>query len=157
MKYTLTVAGKNVGFRVNEGEDFDAALSRGAKKLGYHGGGFAQPNLQTDHQVTVCDRPSEPRISNARQCYNGTVVEMAAKRGRPPMEFPPQRRGIRVTAAGWAWLESRRIAAGHTSIGKWADALGRRATPQRKPNAEVSDGGPLTHESTETRTRRSLH
>ena len=25
------------------------------------------------------------------------------------------------------------------------------------PNAEVSDGGPLTHESTETRTRRSLH
>lgn len=24
-------------------------------------------------------------------------------------------------------------------------------------NTEVSDGGPLTHESTETRTRRSLH
>jgi hypothetical protein len=26
-----------------------------------------------------------------------------------------------------------------------------------KTNAEVSDGGPLTHESTEARTRRSLH
>lgn len=45
------------------------------------------------------------------------------------MDAPPQRRGIRVTNEGWAWLEARRSAAGHTSIGKWADALGRRATP----------------------------
>lgn len=29
--------------------------------------------------------------------------------------------------------------------------------PFLESNAEVSDGGPLTHESTETRTRRSLH
>jgi hypothetical protein len=28
---------------------------------------------------------------------------------------------------------------------------------RRSPNAEVSDGGPLTHESKQARTRRSLH
>lgn len=33
----------------------------------------------------------------------------------------------------------------------------RKLLRVRLANSEVSDGGPLTHESTETRTRRSLH
>jgi hypothetical protein len=38
----------------------------------------------------------------------------------------------------------------------WASAA-RHARARRAANAEVSDGGPLTHESKQARTRRSLH
>ena len=38
---------------------------------------------------------------------------------------------------------------------RWAKSKPERIA--RRRNVKVSDGGPLTHESTETRTRRSLH
>ena len=41
--------------------------------------------------------------------------------------------------------------------GHWTDHQSGTCPELLPQNAEVSDGGPLTHESTETRTRRSLH
>lgn len=73
-KFSLTVAGKSVNFIQRGDERFDDALSRGAAKLGYRGGAFAQPNFSCSHQVTVCDRPAS-RTSNARQSYNGVCCE----------------------------------------------------------------------------------
>lgn len=43
---------------------------------------------------------------------------------------------VRCTDEGWDWLQSQATAKGHTSVGKWADAAGRKA-PKRKGNAEA--------------------
>jgi hypothetical protein len=63
---------------------------------------------------------------------------MATKRGgaregsgRKPMTAPPTGRGIRCTDQGWEWLQAQALAKGHTSVGKWADAKGRKATPDK--------------------------
>ncbi len=47
--------------------------------------------------------------------------------GRKPMESPPSARGIRCTAVGWDWLQGQATGKGHSSVGKWADAAGRKA------------------------------
>ena len=52
--------------------------------------------------------------------------------GRKPLDSPPAVRGIRCTDAGWQWLNGQAAAKGHTSVGKWADSLGRKA--KRKAN-----------------------
>jgi hypothetical protein len=53
--------------------------------------------------------------------------------GRKPLDEAPKARGIRCTDAGWEWLQSLASGKGHTSVGKWADAAGRKA-PKRKGN-----------------------
>ena len=40
---------------------------------------------------------------------------------------------VRCTDDGWEWLQSQALGKGHTSVGKWADAAGRKA-PKRKGN-----------------------
>lgn len=73
-KFLLTVNDKTAVFVQRADEDFGAALSRGAAKLGFRGGAFAQPNFAMNHQVTVTDRPATR--SNARQAYNGVCVQI---------------------------------------------------------------------------------
>ena len=55
------------------------------------------------------------------------------------LNIPPS---VRCTDEGWEWLQSQAFGKGHTSVGKWADAAGRKA-PKRKGNAELSDSRPL--------------
>lgn len=42
------------------------------------------------------------------------------------MDNPPQNRAIRCTDEGWQWLNDQATGKGHTSVGKWADAKGRK-------------------------------
>jgi hypothetical protein len=42
---------------------------------------------------------------------------------------------VRCTDEGWEWLQSQASAKGHSSVGKWADAAGRKA-PKRKGNSK---------------------
>jgi hypothetical protein len=58
--------------------------------------------------------------------------------GRKPLDSPPTVRGVRCTDEGWDWLQSQATAKGHTSVGKWADAAGRKA-PKRKGNTKLND------------------
>lgn len=50
------------------------------------------------------------------------------KAGAPTATHP-----VRCRDEGWAWLQSQALGKGHTSVGKWADAAGRKA-PKRKGN-----------------------
>jgi hypothetical protein len=45
---------------------------------------------------------------------------------------------VRCTEEGWAWLQSQAAGKGHTSVGKWADAAGRKAT-KSKGNHKISN------------------
>ena len=47
--------------------------------------------------------------------------------GRKPLDEAPTVRGIRCTDEGWDWLNGQASSKGHSSVGKWADAKGRRA------------------------------
>jgi hypothetical protein len=62
-------------------------------------------------------------------------------------------------AAAVAWQPGQFLAGCMLGVwvSMWLVVLWAWLTRRQSPNAEVSDGGPLTHESTETRTRRSLH
>jgi hypothetical protein len=53
-----------------------------------------------------------------------------------PSKAPTSTHPVRCTDEGWEWLQSQALGKGHTSVGKWADAAGRKAT-KRKGNAEV--------------------
>lgn len=54
--------------------------------------------------------------------------------GRKP-GLPTSTHPVRCTDDGWEWLQMQAAAKGHTSVGKWADAAGRKA-PKRKGNKE---------------------
>jgi hypothetical protein len=56
--------------------------------------------------------------------------------GRKPLDSPPTVRGVRCTDEGWEWLQAQALGKGHTSVGKWADAKGRKA-PERKGNDKI--------------------
>lgn len=56
--------------------------------------------------------------------------------GRKP-GLPTSTHPVRCTDDGWEWLQLQAAAKGHGSVGKWADAKGRKA-PKRKGNAELS-------------------
>ena len=56
--------------------------------------------------------------------------------GRKPLDEAPTVRGIRCTDDGWEWLNGQATAKGHSSVGKWADAKGRKA-PKRKGNDQA--------------------
>lgn len=72
-KYELTVAGRSARFIVRKGECFNDALSRGASKLGYYGGAWAQPNFHMHGLVTVTDRMMN---GNSRAAYNGQCSQV---------------------------------------------------------------------------------
>lgn len=46
--------------------------------------------------------------------------------GRKPMDAPPEPHGIRCTPHGWTWLQAQATGKGHSSVGKWADARGKK-------------------------------
>lgn len=48
--------------------------------------------------------------------------------GRKPKGVDTKTYGLRCTAEGHAWLMSKVTASGHSSIGKWADAKGKKAS-----------------------------
>ena len=58
--------------------------------------------------------------------------------GRKP-SAPTATHPVRCTDDGWKWLQAQAFSKGHTSVGKWADAKGRKA-PKRKANASLSHG-----------------
>ncbi len=54
--------------------------------------------------------------------------------GRPKgstRALPTTTGSIRCTLGGWQWLRAKANATGHGSIGKWADAKGKRTAAQR--------------------------
>lgn len=51
-----------------------------------------------------------------------------------PLKTPTSTHPVRCTDEGWEWLQLQALSKGHTSVGKWADAAGRKA-PKRKGNA----------------------
>jgi len=57
--------------------------------------------------------------------------------GRKPLEKAPTVRGIRCMDDGWDWLNGQATGKGHSSVGKWADAKGRRAA-KRKGNSNFT-------------------
>lgn len=59
----------------------------------------------------------------------GGSREGAGRKSGPATATHP----VRCTDEGWEWLQSQATAKGHTSVGKWADAAGRKA-PKRKGN-----------------------
>ncbi len=69
-KYTLSVGSRSTNFMRKDDEEINDAVSRAAKKLGFHGGGW----MTSGTLATVCDRPAS-RKSNARQSYNAQVFE----------------------------------------------------------------------------------
>lgn len=48
---------------------------------------------------------------------------------------------VRCTDDGWKWLQSQALGKGHTSVGKWADAAGRKSINEREK------GGTITREA----------
>lgn len=64
----------------------------------------------------------------------GGSREGAGRKSGPATATHP----VRCTDEGWKWLQSQATGKGHTSVGKWADAKGRRAS-KRKGN----DAGPV--------------
>lgn len=54
------------------------------------------------------------------------------KAGAPTATHP-----VRCTDEGWAWLQSQASRKGHSSVGKWADAKGRKV-PKRQGNDEMT-------------------
>jgi hypothetical protein len=60
----------------------------------------------------------------------GGKRENAGRKASAPTATHP----VRCTDEGWEWLQSQAFGKGHTSVGKWADAAGRKA-PKRKGNA----------------------
>ena len=59
----------------------------------------------------------------------GGQREGAGRKSGPATATHP----VRCTDEGWTWLQSQALGKGHTSVGKWADAAGRKA-PKRKGN-----------------------
>lgn len=59
----------------------------------------------------------------------GGKREGAGRKSGPATATHP----VRCTDVGWMWLQSQASGKGHTSVGKWADAKGRKA--KRKGNA----------------------
>lgn len=62
----------------------------------------------------------------------GGSREGAGRKSGPATATHP----VRCTDEGWEWLQSQALGKGHTSVGKWADAAGRKA-PKRKGNVEL--------------------
>lgn len=54
---------------------------------------------------------------------------------------------VRCTDEGWEWLQSQAASKGHTSVGKWADAKGRKA-PKRKGNDQAQRPGATNQKET---------
>lgn len=69
----------------------------------------------------------------------GGKREGAGRKASAPTATHP----VRCTDEGWEWLQSQAAAKGHTSVGKWADAAGRK-TPKRKGNAQDVPNGERT-------------
>lgn len=59
----------------------------------------------------------------------GGKRENAGRKASAPTATHP----VRCTDKGWEWLQSQAFSKGHTSVGKWADAAGRKA-PKKKGN-----------------------
>ena len=59
----------------------------------------------------------------------GGKREGAGRKASAPTATHP----VRCTDEGLEWLQSQASGKGHTSVGKWADAKGRKA-PKRKVN-----------------------
>lgn len=62
----------------------------------------------------------------------GGSREGAGRKSGPATATHP----VRCTEDGWEWLQSQASAKGHTSVGKWADSKGRKATTKRKTNGK---------------------
>ncbi len=65
-----------------------------------------------------------------KKTQRGGIREGAGRKPGLPTSTHP----VRCTDDGWAWLQSQASGKGHGSVGKWADAAGRKA-PKRKGNA----------------------